>query len=266
MKVDEYDGKTFLATVRGGDFAHAGEIEAIDLTFSRLKPQPDWNVLDVGCGLGGTAKYVNDRGWGNVVGIDIDKTAIAYATAKYAGTGVGRVSTGGERAEQGASTESDGNQSLAFHVGAMEEVGARFPAHFDLLYSFNVFYASKEKQRAMQSFRDATKTGGILCIFDYVMNKPEGKLPDVFLGQTPATPDEFSEFTRSANWEVFHNENLDAKYIEWYQNFIAKFDDPAVNSKYSAETVANVRGRYAELLESVENGILGGLLLLARAK
>src|ERR1700679_1547306 len=71
MKMNNFDGKAFLATVRGEDFAHAGEEEAIDLAFAGIGAQPDWQVLDAGCGRGGTADYVNRHGWGNVVGIDI---------------------------------------------------------------------------------------------------------------------------------------------------------------------------------------------------
>ncbi len=63
MRMDEFDGKKFLATVRGEDFAHAGEKDAIDLVFERIPAQSNWKVLDVGCGRGGTAHYVNQRGW-----------------------------------------------------------------------------------------------------------------------------------------------------------------------------------------------------------
>jgi SAM-dependent methyltransferase len=239
MKMDEYDGKQFLATVRGDDFAHAGEIEAIELTFSLIPTSPTWRVLDVGCGRGGTAFYVHQRGWGNVAGVDIDEPSIAYSRAKY--------------------------PELDFGLCSMEEVGSRFPEAFDLLYLFNVFYASKDKQVALDSFRRAAKPGAILCIFDYVLYQPEKTLPEVFLGQTPATVDQFDRLTKESSWDVFRNENLDQKYIEWYQAFLTRFDDVNVTRQYSAETITSVRSRYEELLESIETGHLGGRLILAHA-
>lgn len=239
MKMDEFDGKKFLATVRGDDFAHAGEADAIEVVFDLIPAAPEWKVLDIGCGRGGTAHVVNERGWGDVVGIDIDVSSIQYCQSTF--------------------------PNLQFEVCAMEQVGERFPEAFDLLYSFNVFYASKAKQDALQSFRKAAKPGAILCIFDYVMYKPDEPLPEVFLGQTPATPEEFETFTKAASWDVYRNENLDQKYIGWYRNFLARFDDPSLSAQYSKDTIATVRSRYSELLTSIETGALGGTILLAHA-
>jgi Methylase involved in ubiquinone/menaquinone biosynthesis len=239
MRMDEYDGKQFLATVRGEDFAHAGETESIDFVFQQLQPQRSWNVLDIGCGRGGTAHYVNEQGWGQVVGVDIDEPSIEYAQAKF--------------------------PQLKFVVGAMETVGTQFPQQFDLIYSFNVFYASNDKRAAMASFRKAAKPGAMLCIFDYIYHRPEGALPEVFLGQRPATDEEFTTFAQEASWQIEKNENLDAKYIEWYSRFLAKFDDPALSRGYSKEVIDGVRAKYAELLASIESGTLGGVLFLARA-
>ena len=48
------EGKQILALVRKGDFAHPGE-EAIDICFSSLEKDPSREVIDIGCGRGGTA-------------------------------------------------------------------------------------------------------------------------------------------------------------------------------------------------------------------
>ncbi len=239
MKMDQYDGKRFLAAVRGDDYAHAGEKESIDLVFERIPAQSNWKVLDVGCGRGGTANYVSERGWGQVSGVDIDEPSISYASEKY--------------------------PNLDFSVCAMESLGVQFPAAFDLLYLFNVFYASSDKLEALKSFRKAAKPGATLCIFDYVNYKPEEKLPAVFLGQTPATPKEFADFMQGASWAVTKNENLDRQYIEWYRKFLARFDTPNLKKDYSEETIDSVRSRYLELLTAHETGALGGVLILAEA-
>ncbi len=147
----------------------------------------------------------------------------------------------------------------------MESVGTQFPEEFDLLYLFNVFYASSDKREAMKSFRRAAKPGATLCIFDYVNYKPEATLPAVFLGQTPATPAELEEFTKDACWETIKNENIDQQYIMWYRNFLARFDDPNLKRDYTAEEIEGVRAKYAELLAAHESGALGGVLLLAQA-
>jgi 2-polyprenyl-3-methyl-5-hydroxy-6-metoxy-1,4-benzoquinol methylase len=55
-------GKALLALARGGDFAHPGEIDSVVSVLSRLPNDPLRSILDVGCGRGGTAGAIADRG------------------------------------------------------------------------------------------------------------------------------------------------------------------------------------------------------------
>ncbi|MBX9690798.1 MAG: class I SAM-dependent methyltransferase [Cyanobacteria bacterium] len=239
MKMDEYDGKAFLATVRGEDFAHAGETQSIDLVFQHLNAKPEWHVLDVGCGRGGTADYVQRHGWGQVRGADIDQESIDYAKQRY--------------------------PELEFSLCSMEEVGSRFSDSLDLLYLFNVFYAAKDKWAATRSFRKATREGGLLCIFDYVIYDPSAQLPEVFLGQVPATLDEFEQSLRTASWKIRENVNIDREYAQWYQAFLERFDEPSLQEKFSPSVIEDVRKKYNELLSSIENGSMGGAIIIAEA-
>lgn len=66
------DSKQLLSYARRGDFAHPGEIKAIQLAMSPIAKNPSQRLLDVGCGLGGTAHYLQQHGWGEVVDVDID--------------------------------------------------------------------------------------------------------------------------------------------------------------------------------------------------
>src|SRR5260221_9777328 len=79
--------RLLLAKLRGGDYAHAGDTEAIDMVLQKvlsfnpnLKKEP---VLDVGSGFGGTADYLFQHGFQKVQGIDLDQAAVSYATEKY---------------------------------------------------------------------------------------------------------------------------------------------------------------------------------------
>jgi len=240
VKMDEHDGKQFLATVRSADYAHPGEAESIDLVFAMVPAQPSWRVLDVGCGRGGTADYVSCHGWGCVTGVDIDREAVEYARSKY--------------------------PNLEFAVCDMQSVGDQYPEQFDLIYLFNVFYAACDKNAAMMSFRRAAKQTGLLGIFDYVMYKTDRGLPSVFLDQKPATSDELTEWMNGSSWKLIEHINLDDKYIEWYRNFLTRFEDPALGKIYPPQVIADVRSKYAQLLDSLEQGILGGAFLLFSAR
>ena len=65
MRMNSITGKQILALARGGDYAHPGEEEAIELVMAPVAKRPDQVVLDVGCGCGGTAHYLADHGWGS---------------------------------------------------------------------------------------------------------------------------------------------------------------------------------------------------------
>ena len=60
--------KKVLSPIRKGDYAHVGEDQAILRAFLSLPKNPDALLLDVGCGLGGTADFLRSKGYGNVTG------------------------------------------------------------------------------------------------------------------------------------------------------------------------------------------------------
>jgi hypothetical protein len=53
--MNSFLGKQVLSLVRDGDFAHAGEREAIELAMGSVPKDAGQHVLDAGCGRGGTA-------------------------------------------------------------------------------------------------------------------------------------------------------------------------------------------------------------------
>ena len=53
--MNSYLGKEILSIIRDGNYAHPGEEEAIELTFQDIPKNSHRQMLDVGCGRGGTA-------------------------------------------------------------------------------------------------------------------------------------------------------------------------------------------------------------------
>ena len=83
MNMNSFEGKRILALIRDGDYAHAGEEEAIERAFRSIPKSADRWMLDVGCGRGGTAEYLRRHGWGHAEGLDRDADSIEYARATY---------------------------------------------------------------------------------------------------------------------------------------------------------------------------------------
>src|SRR5512143_3815741 len=139
-RMNSLEGKRILALVREGDYAHAGEEEAIELVFSGLARDPDREILDLGCGRGGTADYVQRHGWGRVTGVDIDAETLASAGHAYPG--------------------------ISFVAADAETVAQLWQSRFDLIYLFNSFYAFPDQQEALRSMRLAARPQATLAIFD----------------------------------------------------------------------------------------------------
>ena len=76
-------GKRILSLVREGDYAHPGEEEAIDLVFKNVVKNPNRKMLDVGCGLCGTAVYLEKNGYGRVTGIELNPEIVSIVNKRY---------------------------------------------------------------------------------------------------------------------------------------------------------------------------------------
>lgn len=237
--MNDFSGKELLAAVRGKDYAHAGEEEAIRLMFDTIPRQAERKILDAGCGRGGTADFVQKNGWGKVTGIDIEGVSIEYAQKTY--------------------------PQVDFHVCDVTEAGSRFSESFQLIYLFNSFYAFQDKAAAAVSLRKAARPGARLCIFDYVCYKPEVELPEVLLSGKPAAPEEFVSLLTAAHWEFSRSQNLDLQYVEWYRDFLDRVDLLAAEKKYPAEVIEQLHHKYRVLLSALERKTLGGTLLVAYA-
>ena len=72
-----------LSVVRNGDYAHPGEEDSIRLAMEDFPLDRRRKILDVGCGRGGTAYYIQSQGWGRVTCFDIDEVSIEYANLTY---------------------------------------------------------------------------------------------------------------------------------------------------------------------------------------
>src|SRR5689334_10957245 len=115
MQMIPFSGKQLLALIRESDYAHAGEQEAIEITLRNYPRSPEQLLLDVGCGRGGTAHYVQEKGWGKVVGLDVEPESIAHARRVY--------------------------PAIEFQACDVVESPSVLGRQFDLIYLFNSFYA-----------------------------------------------------------------------------------------------------------------------------
>ncbi|WP_298773432.1 class I SAM-dependent methyltransferase [uncultured Shewanella sp.] len=204
FKMNSPQGKCILAMVREGDFAHPGEEPAIVDAVAGLPKNEINQILDLGCGRGGTAHWFQSHGWGKVIGVDIDDTSINYAKRQY--------------------------PEVAFFSQDVSSLSALGVAHFDLIYLFNVFYALDNQAAVLKVLRQQCKAGAHLLICDYTLSQEHTDLSCLGdeIGQ-PILMSNVKQWLDEAHWQVETFEDWTHKYINAYVPFIDK-----LKSKQSA--------------------------------
>lgn len=240
FRLNSPEGKQILATIRQGDYAHPGEEEAIAVVLDGLTPRPGQRVLDVGCGRGGTADWMLQQGWSEVVGIDRDGEAIDTAQQCY--------------------------PRVHFHrCDVLSLQNARL-GRFDLICLFNSFYAFAQQEQALQQLRAVAVPSAALRIFDYAQPVP-GPLP-VALGHEIGRPialDRIETQLLQAGWRMHAVIDLSERYIRWYGSFLDKLacQQTALSASHGRDWVQFIADWYGALRQALVNGQLQGVLIQA---
>jgi ubiquinone/menaquinone biosynthesis C-methylase UbiE len=245
MNMNSFEGKRILALIRDGDYAHAGEEEAIERAFSSVPKNADAWLLDVGCGRGGSAEYLRRHGWGQVEGIDRDVESIGYARATY--------------------------PDINFHVCDVLDVPRTVTRSFDIIYMLNAFYAFARQRDALAGLRKVATPAAQLVIFDYAIgaaaNEESLKVDGRMLIPHAIRVSEIASILRDAGWEPGLVQDLSADYTRWYAALVERIRDKRAEIEKigGAEWYDFVLAMYSGLHGAIAQGILGGALVHARA-
>jgi SAM-dependent methyltransferase len=112
----------------------------IDNLCGYLKPDDNWNLLDIACGRGRHSIYLNKKGY-DVTGIDLSIANIQYA-------------------------KQFENERLRFFVHDMRSMFYinYYDIAFNLFTSFGYFETEYEHIKALKTFRNALKPNGLLVL------------------------------------------------------------------------------------------------------
>ncbi len=241
----EYAGKQLVSFLRKGDFAHAGEEAAIDLAFSNVARAPEQSILDVGCGLGGTAAYIQDHRLGRVTGLDIEKEAILYAQEKY--------------------------PTCVFHCCDVLDAAQVITQRFDLICMFNAFYAFSDQLAALKTLNKLIDMKGKIIIFDY--SDPDiRKITPLFRAgdknTSPFKPISFQgidSLLEQSGWKLSKKIDISPQYIQWYTQLIDRLqgNENEIIRLFSQSLFQKAITTYSSIKESLVKDLLGGILLYA---
>jgi SAM-dependent methyltransferase len=245
MNMNSFEGKRILALIRDGDYAHAGEEEAIERAFHSVPRNADSWLLDVGCGRGGSAEYLRRGGWGHVAGIDRDPDSIGYARATY--------------------------PEVRFHICDVLDVPRTVGRDFDTIYMLNAFYAFTEQGDALAALRKVARPGARLVIFDYALGATANE-ESLAVGGQMFIPhairlSEISAMLREAGWEPGKVEDLNAEYARWYAAFVERIrlKRDAIEKIGGTDWYNFVLSMYSGLHGVIAAGGLGGAIVRGQA-
>lgn len=238
MEMNSPIGKEILALVRKADYAHAGEEEAIDIVFKNISKDASRFLLDVGCGRGGTAQYVQHRGWGRVLGVDIDSDSIDYAKKEYS--------------------------DVEFIAGDAMNLDRYLSRQFNIIYLFNTFYAFSDHHKALEQFRKLSPESGQLVIFDYML-KPQGRKDFLFKEWNPLDFSVIQSLFLATDWRIVKTDDISALYRKWYKKLVSRIEASSEKIIVLAgkEWLDFVSSFYHKILDAIEKQLLGGAIVYA---
>lgn len=243
FSMNSFDGMRVLSLVRDGDYAHAGEEEAIALAMERIAKSRDQLIVDAGCGRGGTAHYLNANGWGKVVGFDIEPASIDFARTAY--------------------------PNVDFYVSDVCEFGNSSGISADVICMFNAFYCFSDQARALRSLCRIAKPETQLVVFDHVNRGGYDSHALIDAGKpflpNPPVLSEFSDLLKRNGWTLKLMNEVHESYIRWYANLVSRIER-------SRSQIASIVGEagfnhvamlYRGLLTAAERQQLGAAIIYA---
>ncbi|MDX2227872.1 MAG: class I SAM-dependent methyltransferase [Verrucomicrobiae bacterium] len=245
-KLNSPDGKRLLSLVREGDYAHAGEIEAIEGLLKLIDPPSPRSWLDAGCGRGGTAAYIQRKCGVAMTAFDIDEVSLDEARLHY--------------------------PQIRFLGSDVAQIAHTLSDSFDVISCFNSFYAFPNQPQALAGLARLAHDQTQLLIFEYTASDQFKTSGFAHLPETshwkPVVPDTFPRELDRQGWRLEQSVNLDAEYARWYAELVTKFNrrKTLLVGTCGKEIYEYALCFYSSLLSAIESGQIGGALFKARKK
>jgi len=186
-------------SIYGADFVSPGGHELALEMIATMDLAPASRVLDVGCGLGGSAFVMASEFGLQVDGIDLSRNMLDLAEQKLAGNGLSHL--------------------VNLQWGDCLELDAR--EQYDAIYSRDVFLHIADKARLFERLHAALRPGGRLLFTDYCCGpKPWSDEFGNYVkdrGYSLHTLEEYADLISAAGFEQVSANDETARFIEILQ-------------------------------------------------
>jgi MPBQ/MSBQ methyltransferase len=230
------------------DEFHVGGRAASEEVLARLALDRDQHVLDIGCGIGGTARYMAQAFGCRVSGIDLTPEYIAAALVLNARTG------------------------LAERVGFQVASALALPfedAAFDAAISFHVAMNIKDRAGLYGEAARVLKPQAPFCVYDVMRGQAGSVRYPTPWAETPetshlTTPGDMQGLLEQAGFSVESVEDRSAAGIAFFHRRLAAAAEgpPPVGLHLLLGPTA--RDKFENVLKGLEDGALAAVAMIAR--
>jgi len=234
------------------DEFHIGGRLATDHLLDQLAFSEQSRLLDVGCGLGGAARYVASRYKTPVSGIDL--------SAEYIETG--RVLSAWLKLNELVTLEQGSALSMPFQNG-----------QFDAAYMLHVGMNIEDKKALFSEVGRVLKPRAAFAVYD-VMRQKEGALAypvpwaaDPSTSQL-ATAEEYKQALHGAGFEVVVEGNRRDFALEFFQQLRAKTEAVGGPSPLGLHTLmqASTADKIKNMISNIAQGLIAPVELIAHKR
>lgn len=190
------------------DEFHTGGVEATEMVLAPLGIGRDTRVLDVGSGIGGTARFIAHRYGARVTGIDLTPALVDTAQALSRLTGL--------------------SERTSFHVGSALGLPLA-TADFDLVTMFHAGMNIPDKPALFAEVFRVLVPGGRFVVFD-VMRTGEGEiafpLPWASVPEQSFVepPEAYRAAAREAGFRIVRDEDRIAFGVAYFKKVVAAIE------------------------------------------
>ena len=229
------------------DEFHIGGRTATEHAVAKMSLRGDGHVLDVGCGIGGAARYIAAQVGCRVSGIDLTPEYIEVARALTERTGLG--------------------DKVDFEVASALAMPFQDEA-FDAAITFHVAMNIRDRESLYGEIARVMKPGATLCIYDVMRKSGEAlafPVPWAESNQTShlTTPEEMRALLGGAGFEVQDVEDRTDIALEFFRQSLAAAADGPPPLGVHLIMGAGAAEKFRNVLINIEAGRIAPVQMIA---
>jgi len=227
------------------EFHTGGRLETVH-ALGKVRIPPNEHVLDVGCGLGGTARYIASHFGCRVTGIDLTADYVELAKLLSEKTGF--------------AGHTDYKTASALQVPFMD-------AAFDAAVTFHVAMNIRDRPALYREIARVLRSGATLCLYDVMKGSNEDLAFPVPWAEVAAqshltSPEEMRELLSAAGFEVSDVEDRSGFAIEFFRKRLASNAPPPPLGLHLL-TGKNSRDKFENYLRGLEKEAVAPTIMIA---